>query len=611
MNQNFRVDLKGVVDLLARHLYSSPRVYIRELLQNGVDAITARRAVEPACPDRLDIIVHDDRTLEVTDTGVGLTLDEASELLATIGRSSKRDLELGTGRDEYLGQFGIGLLSAFMVAEEIHMISRTARDPNAPAISWRGNADGSYTLEEIPVTEHPEPGSTVLLRPRRDLEHWLEADTVTELAKEFGSLLPFDVRVTVDVLDPMGNRTGGQLTQRISAPTPPWLQTFDSEQQRTEHLTNYCERTFAYRPLATIDLDIPLLQTNGVAFVLPAAVSPTGTSTHRVYLKRMLLGTRVPNLLPDWSFFVRCVIDSSTLRPTASREALYEDDVLLMVKESLGEQIKEWMRTVLSQDADHALDFISVHHLAVRAIALHDDTMLDLASEVLPFETTEGPKTLAEVYRDHQSVRYTATVEEYRRVATVARAQGLPVVNGGYVYDNGLLAKLAARKPDWLVTPLHATDVDHSLDLIPELEERRLARVVAELTEDLAEVDCEAILRSFSPHELPAMLIHDRDGDHQRDLARTVEADDDLWGEVLAGFATRTQPRRLALNFANTIVQQLIDTSGREARKAGVQALYVTALLLAQEPLRDHDATLMNASLTQLLRRALGNTDNV
>ncbi|MDX6261600.1 MAG: molecular chaperone HtpG, partial [Kribbellaceae bacterium] len=118
-SEKFQVDLHGVVDLLSNHLYSSPRVYLRELLQNAVDAITARRAVEADAPGRIDVQV-DDRRISVSDSGIGLNPDQVTELLATIGRSSKRD-EIGFARTEFLGQFGIGLLSAFMVAEEIEV----------------------------------------------------------------------------------------------------------------------------------------------------------------------------------------------------------------------------------------------------------------------------------------------------------------------------------------------------------------------------------------------------------------------------------------------------------------------------------------------------------
>ena len=131
MGFTFRVDLRGVVDLLSHHLYATPRVYVRELLQNAVDAITARRLSEPRRHRGIWFEPAErtgDGTLRVHDTGIGLTEDQVHELLATIGRSSKRD-DLGFARHEFLGQFGIGLLSCFMVADEIRVVTRCGDEP--------------------------------------------------------------------------------------------------------------------------------------------------------------------------------------------------------------------------------------------------------------------------------------------------------------------------------------------------------------------------------------------------------------------------------------------------------------------------------------------------
>src|SRR6185369_13835217 len=117
----FQVDLRAIVDLLSHHLYASPRVYVRELLQNAVDAIVATGAPEGG---EIRITTGADG-LRITDNGIGLTEAQVHELLATIGRSSKRD-ELGFARHEFLGQFGIGLLSCFLVADEIRVHTRRA-----------------------------------------------------------------------------------------------------------------------------------------------------------------------------------------------------------------------------------------------------------------------------------------------------------------------------------------------------------------------------------------------------------------------------------------------------------------------------------------------------
>ncbi|ARU52843.1 HSP90 family protein [Cellulosimicrobium cellulans] len=611
----FQVDLRGVVDLLARHLYSSPRVYLRELLQNGVDAITARVALEGSeAPSRILLRPLPDGGLEVHDSGVGLTRDEAQELLATIGRSSKRDVELGSGREEFLGQFGIGLLSAFMVADEIELVSRSARpDPSGAPVApvrWRGRADGRYELVELGPDDPDapaEPGSVVRLRPRRDTEHWLAPETVVALAQDFGSLLPVEllVETRLDDAAPVGEDAPVVL-RRLSGDELPWRAAHPTPAARDAALTAYAERTLGFGPLARIDLDLPLAGLSGVGYVLPAAVAPTTTARHRVYLKRMLLGSGVDDLLPPWAFFVRCVLDASVLRPTASREGLYEDEVLLATRDALGAQVRRWLLETLAADTVLARRFLETHHLAVRALALTDDEMLDVAARVLPFETTAGTGTLADLAEAQPEGRllYTSSVEEFRRIAPVAAAQGLAVVNGGYVYDADLLERVAARFPQWRLSPVSATDVAHVLADVEPLRELEVADALASVDAALADQDCDVVLRRYEPDALPAMLLHDRDGDHAREAARVAETDA-LWGEVLAGLSGPVRPRRLVLNDANDTVRDLLASPDAEVRAAGARSLYVTAVLASGKALQPVEAALMNDSLSLLLNRAL------
>lgn len=223
MTQTFQVDLRGMVDLLARHLYSGPRVYVRELLQNAVDAVTARREVDPGAPAQIRLTAlppgpDGAPVLEVTDTGVGLTPAEATELLATIGRSSKRDADLGLGRAEYIGQFGIGMLAAFMVADTIEVVSRSARS-QAGVVRWVGRDDGTFEIEELADDDVPV-GTRVRLHARRDAEHWLSVETVTGLATEFGELLPVDVAVLQPISGASDDSGPEYLTRRITHEAP-------------------------------------------------------------------------------------------------------------------------------------------------------------------------------------------------------------------------------------------------------------------------------------------------------------------------------------------------------------------------------------------------------
>ena len=604
MTQTFQVDLRGMVDLLARHLYSGPRVYVRELLQNAVDAVTARREVDPGAPAQIRLTAlppgpHGVPVLEVTDTGVGLTPAEATELLATIGRSSKRDADLGLGRAEYIGQFGIGMLAAFMVADTIEVVSRSARS-QAGVVRWVGRDDGTFEIEELADDDVPV-GTRVRLHARRDAEHWLSVETVTGLATEFGELLPVDVAVLQPISGASDDSGPEYLTRRITHEAP-WRASYPTATARNQALTRYCEETFGFTPIGHIDLEVPLTGVSGVAFILPSAVAP-GTGRHRVYVKRMLLGTRVDDLLPDWAFFVRAVVDADGLNPTASREALHSDEVLIATQEALAAQLKAWAAQTLGGRSTLTARFIETHHLALRALALTDDEMLDLAARVLPYETTDGPVTLAEL-AEQGDVVYTATRESFLRVAAVARAQGLVVVNGGYVYDADLLARLA-RRPGWSVRELATDDLVQVLAPIEPQRELEVIDAIEAAQALLAEEDCDVLVREFAPAEMPAVLLRDREGEHQRALARGKESADPVWGGVLAAFERPARSRRLVLNDSSSLVRRLLAAPRDEVFAAGLRSLYLTAVMLAGDGLRGREVVNLNGALEVLLAAGL------
>src|SRR5262249_54228468 len=154
--------LRGIISLLSDHLYSTPHVYVRELLQNAVDAIVARRQLDPAHVGsvRIDVEPLGDRpTLRVRDAGIGLTEYEIHQLLATTGQSSNRSG--GPAPGDFIGQFGIGLLSCFIVADEIVVRTRSARARDAPVLEWRGRHDGTYGVS---IVDDPmPPGTEVVL----------------------------------------------------------------------------------------------------------------------------------------------------------------------------------------------------------------------------------------------------------------------------------------------------------------------------------------------------------------------------------------------------------------------------------------------------------------
>lgn len=592
-SHTFQVDLRGLVDLLSHHLYSSPKVYVRELLQNAVDAITARRAFEPDAPGEVRIVT-DGRRLTITDPGVGLTVTEVHKLLATIGGSSKRDELIEGARRDFLGQFGIGLLACFTVASVITVTSRSAREPDAAPVRWSARDDGSYTVTELDPADAPEPGTAVELTARPG-EPWLEPDKAAELAREYGSLLPIDI--TVESRD---------RTVRVTDTPPLWERAWPTATARRLALNAYCEKTLGFVPLDVIDLDAPSAGVKGAAFVLPHATAPSTRPAHRVHLKRMLLTDTADNLVPEWAFFVRCVVDTDALRPTASRESLYDDEALAAARDAVGAQIRDWLARLASTDPDRLEAFLAVHELGVKALARHDADLLEVMLPWLRFETTDGPGTLLDFARAHRPIYLTDSVDEYRQVAQIAAAQGIGVVNGGYVYDAELVQALTRLDPTVEVETLRPGVISANLDTLPVEAELALQPFLAVARAGLDAVDVDVVVREFNPVSVPALLLDDRAARRERQRAEAEAEADDLWGGILASIKRHTARAQLVLNHRNPTVRRVSAIGDPELTGTAVESLYGQALLMSHRPLRAADTALLNRSFMNLLEHVTG-----
>jgi molecular chaperone HtpG len=584
VSNTFQVDLRGIVDLLSHHLYASPRVYVRELLQNAVDAITAAGDVEPdrAEQGRVELVTGDGR-LRVSDNGIGLTEAQVHELLATIGRSSKRD-ELGFQRHEFLGQFGIGLLSCFLVADEIHVHTRRE---GSPAVLWIGSSDGRY---EVRPGEEREPGTTVTLLPRRGSESLLSGTTVRELAGLYGSLLP--VSVLVD-------------GESVTADRLPW-------ERGRNGLLAYGQQVFGFQPFDVIELNVPGAGLTGAAFVLPTPVNPAVRGGHRVYLKRMLLAESVEGLLPDWAFFARCVVDSTELRPTASREALYDDGLLNDTRDAIADQLRGWLVRLAATDPHRLGQFLGIHHLGVKALALHDDEMLRLVEQWYPMETNVGQVTLADFRSRHGVLRYAATTDEFRQLAAVAAAQEVGLINGGYVYDAEIIERLSAADPEVRAERLDPTDLSTRFTGLDPDVEFPLHSFLTVAQRRLDRLGCEVVIRAFDPANLPALYLVSRAAAFHEQFTTSREKADDLWGGVLDALAATAPPDRpqLVLNYRNPLVRRVVTIADPELAGLAVESLYGQALMLGHHPIRPADAALLTTSFMGLLDRAVPGEEN-
>lgn len=598
MSHKFQVHLRGIIDLLSQHLYSGPQVFVRELLQNGVDAIQARAQIEPNHPGEITLEIVPGKkgapaTLIFNDNGVGLTEAEIHEFLATIGQSSKRGEFQPPGG--FIGQFGVGLLACFIVSNEVIVVTRSAKDRAQPAFEWRGKQDGTYavkTLEgDLPL------GTQVYLICKPGSEEYFEPDRLRDLVRHFGGMLPVPIRFLE-----------GQSNQLLNPDGPPWAKKYRSKAQERKALLDFGKNLFEMSFFDVIPLHSEVGKVEGVAYVLPYSPSLAHKGTHRVYLKNMLLSESAEGLLPDWAFFVKCVVNANALRPTASREGFYEDKALESARETLGQCLREYLIALSEDEPERLHHLIGLHHLSMKALAVQDDEFFRLIIDFLPFETTLGTMTLKEFRKEQPTVRYVPNHDQYRQIAGVAAAQGDGIIDGGYVYDADLLDRYGELFPETQVEQVDAASFAQSFEDLTLEEQEATFDLVRAADLVLRPFHCAADMKKFLPAEMPTLYHSSKAGDFLRSVERSKEIADEMWSGVLsnlAGKASAGVNAQLFFNHRNPLIQKLAKLKDARLLKRAVQMLYVQALLMGHHPLQGKELALLTEGLSDLIEGCL------
>lgn len=590
MEYRFQVNLGGIIDLLSNHTYSSPQVFIRELLQNGVDAIVARGYIEPEYRGEMHIELpprngDGSPVLIFRDNGIGLTEEEIHLFLATIGQTSKRDGGL-LQRNDFIGQFGVGLLSCFVVSDEVLVTTRSAQD-DAQTIEWRGRPDGTYSLTVL--ARKMEPGTEVRLHCKNGSEDYFLPETVTRLAAHYGSLLPFSITFS----DSAG-------TTVINEARPPWLETFPDPEWEREAYLEYGRAIFAMEFFDYIPLRATAGDVSGVAFVLPFSPSLAMRKTHRVYLKNMLLSEQTEGLLPDWAFFVKCVVNANDLRPTASREAFYEDGVLAATRTALGQQLRHYLIDLARENPHRLKQLIQLHYLSIKALAVDDEDFFRIFVNWLPFETNMGTMTLTEYIKSHDVVRFVQDLDQFRQTARIAASQSLCVINAAYTYDAQLILKLNDVFPHISLQAIDSNSLTHSFEYLTLDEQDEVAHFVKVANQVLLPFKCLVEIRTFNPAELPALYNAGSEAQFKRSIEATKEVADSFWSSVLDDVGAGLEHdafAQLCFNYRNPVVYKITRMKDETLLRLSIQMLYVQAILLSHRPLNAKEMALLNEGL--------------
>lgn len=571
----FQVNLKGMIALLSEHIYSNPNTFVRELLQNGIDAITAFRSLDESHAGCIRVVLSEDGSMVFEDNGIGLKEEEIHQVLTVIGESSKRG-ELDS--KDFIGRFGIGLLSCFVVSNEIVFETRSAMGKET--LRWCGRADGTY--QTVRLEEERPIGTRVLLTPKPEWRHLFEYEVFRRNLEFYGNALPYPVYLEM-----------GEKREQINSLSPVWLDASASK----EELLAYGRAAFQSSFLDAFPVRTTAGNIGGTVYILPFKTQFSGRLTHRIYLKRMLLSEEDANLLPSWAFFVKCVLNAETLSSTASRESLVNNEELRKAQQEIGQAIKGHLRQLM--DTDRALfhRILDIHYLHIKAIAAEDKEMFTLFMDSLPFETNKGIRSFDIIRRNSPVIYYTPNLDDFKQVRRIAFSQGLLVINAAYTFDETLLKKAARLFPELALEEISPARILETFTDASSGDNPAGRAFEARCNEQLKRFGCICKLKHFTPEDTPVIFVAG-----EKTVSKRETSVSNPLSSVLGAFTPKVQtPPTLCLNMDNELVQLLAEMKDAVVFEAVLSIFYVQSLLLGKYPVNNEEMNLFNESLYRLI----------
>ena len=388
----FKVDIAGVIEIMGTSLYSHPNTPIRELLQNAHDAIMRRRARDLTYHGRIDVLQNADaRTLTFIDDGIGLSSKEAEDYLGTLGigitglikkeATDVFDISMHSNKRDggnLIGQFGIGLFSAFMLADKI--VVESLRFEGEEAVRWEA---GAGTDIELSTSDRTVAGTSVTLYLKPNYAIFADdAELVESGIKQYADFLPIPIHL---------NRSNARSNLIQAA----WLEPTPDNDAVEEQIASY----FGETPLDVIPIAVEApVAIKGALYVSPQRTPGfADDATIAVSVRRMVISRHIRELVPIWAPFLRGVLELPNCSPTSNREDLVRDAVFDSVCDSISDEIYAHFDELTRNQPHRWQSILHWHRYTFAGMAIHDEKLRVLLSSTYKFITSHGELTIEQI----------------------------------------------------------------------------------------------------------------------------------------------------------------------------------------------------------------------
>lgn len=402
--KEFKAESKRLLDMMINSIYTHKEIFLREIISNASDAIdklyfkslTDTSVGMKKSDFAINIAIDkENRTLTVSDNGIGMTEEDLENNLGTIANSGsfafKKDNDLGDDVD-IIGQFGVGFYSTFMVAKEVTVVTKAFGSDQA--YKWTSDGVEGYTIEEC---DKPDGvGTTITLKLKDDTDDekystYLDQYQIQSLVKKYSDYIRFPIRMEVEHTH--YNEEGKEpevhkAIETLNSMTPIWKKN-KSELKDEDYNNFYMEKFGDYEPpVAHIHSKNEGVATYDALLYIPARApfdyySKDYEKGLQLYSSGVMIMEKCADLLPDWFSFVKGVVDSEDLSLNISRELLQQDRQLKIIAKNLEKSIKNELAKLLKNDREKYEKFYSVFGLQFKfgiyqSYGVANETLKDL-----------------------------------------------------------------------------------------------------------------------------------------------------------------------------------------------------------------------------------------
>ncbi|WND06131.1 molecular chaperone HtpG [Acinetobacter soli] len=358
-NYSFQAEVAQLLHLVTHSLYSNPEIFLRELISNASDACDKLRFEGINHPEyyendsalrvrvRLD---KDNRTLTISDNGIGLSQQEAIDNLGTIAKSGTKDFMSKLTGDQksdaqLIGQFGVGFYSGFIVADKITVESRRAGSDAQDGVRWISGGTGEFEVQQITKDSR---GTDIILHLRDDALDYLESWKVKQIINKYSDHISLPIEMQKEVWQQEEAAEGEEAKPGQYVKTDEWEAINSASALWTRSKSEITDEQYIeFYKNATHDFEAPLAWTHNRVegnteytqlLYIPAKVSQDiftreAKAGIKLYVKRVFIMDDADNLIPNYLRFVKGVIDSADLPLNVSRELLQESRDVKTIRE--------------------------------------------------------------------------------------------------------------------------------------------------------------------------------------------------------------------------------------------------------------------------------------